>query len=242
MKPPIFSTSMSFHRMFSPHYDVLRVWRQQLPLIRPCYAMSNTSTHQTIAFMREHRIPMLCETHGQASAVNDFMLTIENKRFGRNEYIARNIHDTHISGRGRHSLSSSSSYWVYTKISHDGIEDTRKMFEHIWSNKHILKGVVFDIRNFSDSSRGSLPSSIYSYKIALDYLVRNIVRPFECEYGISTPCIMMDGRGHITRIEHLEELRSCIEPVISVSTGTGTGSGTGSGTEFQLIVDDVFDR
>lgn len=224
---------MSFHRMFpslqKPHYDVLRAWRQQLPLIRTCYALSNTSTHQTIAFMRDHRIPMLCETHGQASAVNDFMLTIENKPFGGNEYIARNIRDTRISGRGCHSLST---YWVYTKISHDGIEDTRKMFEHIWSNKHILNGLVFDIRNFSGSSRGSLPSSIYSYKIALDYLFRNIVRPFECEYGISTPCIMMDGRGHITRIEHLEELRVSIEPLKYLSKETN----------FQLIVDDLFDR
>ncbi len=239
MKPPVFSTSMSFHRIFpslqKPHSDILRAWRQQLPLIRPCYALSNTSTHQTITFMRDHRIPMLCETHGQASAVNDFMLTIENKRFGGNEYIARNIRDTRISGSGRHSSSSSSSsssYWVYTKISHDGIEDTRKMFEHIWSNKHILKGVVFDIRNFSNSSRGSMPPSIYSYKIALDYLVRNIVRPFECEYGISTPCIMMDGRGHITRIEHLEELRVSIEPLNSLSKET----------DFKLIVDDLFDR
>lgn len=77
-----------------------------------------------------------------------------------------------------------------------------------------------------------MPPSIYSYKIALDYLVRNIVRPFECEYGISTPCIMMDGRGHITRIEHLEELRVSIEPLNSLSKET----------DFKLIVDDLFDR
>lgn len=236
MKPPAYSTSMSFHRMFSPHTDVLRVWRQQLPAIRPCYALSNASTHQTIAFMREHRIPMLCETPGQSNAANDYTLTIENKRFGGNEYIARKIRDTRRNdGRVQ---EWSAPYWVYTRISHDGVEHSRKMFEHIWAHKHILKGVVFDIHNFSGSSRGSVSSPIYSYKIALDYVLRNIVRPFERDYGIMTPCIMMDGRRHITRIEHVEELCACIEPVISVSRETGSGTGT----EFQLIVDDLFDR
>jgi hypothetical protein len=174
--------------------------------------------------MREHRIPMLCETPGQVKAVNDYMLTIENTCFGGNEYIAREIHD--------HPVVVSAPLWIYTKISHDGIEHTRKMFEHIWAHKYILKGLVFDINNFSNSSRGSIPPSKYSYKVALDYIFRNMVRPFEKEYGIQTPCIMMDGRHHITQIDHLEELKTYIEPVIVKSNQT----------QFQLIVGDIFDH
>lgn len=225
MRPPVYSTSMSFHRIFrSSLHPVLRVWKQQLPMVHPCYSLSKSSTEQTIAIMREHRIPMLCETPGQVKAVNDYMLTIENTCFGGNEYIAREIHD--------HPVVVSAPLWIYTKISHDGIEHTRKMFEHIWAHKYILKGLVFDINNFSNSSRGSIPPSKYSYKVALDYIFRNMVRPFEKEYGIQTPCIMMDGRHHITQIDHLEELKTYIEPVIVKSNQT----------QFQLIVGDIFDH
>ena len=96
--------------------------------------------------------------------------------------------------------------WIHTTISHDGIMQTREMFEYIWAHKYILKGIVFDVRNFSDT-KGVIQPSMYSYKIAIDYLFRNIIHPLEKEYGIHTPSIMIDGREHITRIEHLNELR-----------------------------------
>ena len=156
--------------------------------------------------MREHRIPMLCETPGQVNAVNDYMLTIENTRFGGNEYIAREIRD--------HSVVVSVPLWIYTKISHDGITHTRKMFEHIWAHKYILKGIVFDIDNFSNSSRGSIPPSKYSYKVPPDYIFRNLVRPFEKEYGIQTPFILMDGRRLITHLDHLEGFKTHNERVL----------------------------
>ena len=228
MKPPVFSTSMSFHQIFrSLQNPVLREWKRQLPTIRPCYALSNRSTQQTISLMRDYRISMLCETPGQVSAVNEHTLTIENTRFGGNEYIARNLCDMP-------TIESLTPLWVYTKISNDGIENSRRMFEHIWAHKNILKGLVFDIDNFTDSVRGSIPPSMYSYKVALDYILRNITRPFESEYGIPTRCIMIDGRRVIRRIEHLEELKTHIDPVLSVSVSKQT--------EIQLIVDDLFDR
>ena len=249
MRPPVYSASMSFHRIFSslqqqPHSDVLRHWRRHLPLIRPCYAVSNASTHQTISFMRDQRIPMLCETVGHANAVNEYTLTIENTRLNGNgvgvgnEYIARKERDM-LSSR---AFASSTPIWVYTKISHDGIENSRKMFEHIWAHKQILKGIVFDIHNFTSSVRGSIPPSIYNYKIAIDYVFRNIVRPFEHEYGITTPCIMMDGRRHITHIDHLEQLKTHIAPFLSSSLSSSSSSSTVNTTEFQLIIDDLFDK
>ena len=233
MKPPVYSTSFSLHHIFRPSpHPIIQEWKRHLPTIRPCYALSTYSTQQTITLMRDLRIPMICETPGQRGAVNDYMLTIEGRRFGSNEYIARSISDTSSSSSPRAPNDITPPMWVYTKISHEGIEHSRKMFEHIWAHKYIIKGIVFDIHNFAANARGSIPPSMYSYKIAIDYLFRNIVRPFEKEYGIRTPCIMMDGRRHITRIEHLEELKTHIEPAL----------GTSGHTEFRLIVDDLFDN
>lgn len=232
MKPPAFTTSMSFHHIFrSSHNPVLREWKRQLPTIRPCYALSNRSTQQTISLMRDYRIPMLCATPGQVSAVNEYTLTIENTRFGGNEYIARELCDI-LPVIESAAVAAATPLWVYTKISNDGIENSRRMFEHIWAYKNILKGLVFDIDNFTDSVRGTIPPSMYSYKVALDYILRNITRPFESEYGIQTRCIMIDGRRRITRIEHLEELKTHLIQITKVSNSI----------EFQLIVDDLFDR
>lgn len=201
--------------------SVLRDWKRIIPYIHPCYALSNSTSKHTISVMREHRIPMLCETPAQVCAVNDYTLTIEASRFGNNEYIT-----------GRRTTADATAatlpLWVYTEISHDGVNETRKVFETIWRHKYILKGIVFDVRNFADTRRSSVKPSLYSYKIAIDYLMRNIVRPFHTEYGIHTPCIMMDGRDNITRPEHLHE----IGDIVKKTTET---------TELHLIVDELFD-
>jgi hypothetical protein len=83
------------------------------------------------------------------------------------------------------------------------------MFEYIWAHKYIVNGIVFNVNNFSNPL-SYIPPSMYSYKIALDYLFRNIIDPFEKEYGIPTPAIMMDARDHITQMSQLEELHSHI--------------------------------
>jgi hypothetical protein len=192
----VMSSIRSFH-------SLLQEWKRVLPYIQPCYSISNTTTKQSIQLMRNHRIPMLCETPDQVQAANDYTLTIEASRFGNNEYITR--------ARPNATLSSPMiPLWVYTKISHDGVDETRKVFEEIWAHKHILKGIVFDVRNFADTTRNGITPPLYSYKIAMDYVVRNIVVPFEKEYGIYTPCIMMDGCDNITRPEHLHELRGIV--------------------------------
>ena len=150
---------------------------------------------------------MLCKTPDQVRAVNDYTLTIEASRFGNNEYITRG----RLSEPATATASPTISLWVYTKISHEGIEETRKVFEEIWAHKHICKGIVFDIHNFADTTRNCILPSLYSYKIGMDYVVRNIARPFEKEYGIYTPYIMMDGRDNITRPDHLYELSEIVK-------------------------------
>jgi len=222
-------------RLHSSVQSLLREWKKVLPHIQPCYSISASSTKQTIALMRNYRIPMLCETPAQVQAVNDYTLTIEASRFGNNEYITRgrptaSSSSSSSSSAATVSYSSTLPLWVYTKISHDGVVEAQKVFEEIWAHKHILKGIVFGIRNFSDTTRNSITPSLYSYKIAMDYLTRNIVNPFEKEYGIYTPCIMMDGRDTITRSEHLHELKDIIRQPQPADK-----------RELYLIVDELFD-
>ena len=250
MRAPIYSMSFSFHHLYrTPLNNVIREWKNILPYIQPCYAVSSSSSNQTISLLREHRIPMICETVGQVSAVNDYALTIEGRRFGTNEFISRKLKELHVlsrrsngDGTSLQSATVSSPLWVYTKISHDGIEHSRQMFEHIWAHKYILKGIVFDIHNFADTRRGSLQPSIYSYKVALDYLFRNIVEPFQREYGIRIPSIMMDGRNHITRTEQLHELNTHMQTFANLDHHHSQERLLHSKSpEMRLIVDQLFD-
>jgi hypothetical protein len=198
-----FSSSLSFQRLS-------KVFRE-LPRVQPCYAVSSASSPAVVSFLREHRIPMICHNARQASLVGDDSLVIAGRRFvGSNEYIVRSVGE--IAGRDAPASpprAPAPLLWVHTPISHDGIHNTREMFEYIWAHKYIVNGIVFNVNNFSNPL-SYIPPSMYSYKIALDYLFRNIIDPFEKEYGIPTPAIMMDARDHITQMSHLDELHSHI--------------------------------
>jgi hypothetical protein len=210
MRPPVYSTSVSFHRLFNAvniTQPVFREWKKCVPFIKPCYSVSTASSREIISIMRENRVPMICDNPRGVSFVDDYALVIENTRFGTNEYIARNMKDlVNMTLTSSPRAPASPPLWIHTTISNDGIIQTREMFEYIWAHKYILNGIVFDVRNFSEKNSLVQPS-MYSYKIAIDYLFRNIINPFEREYGIHTPSIMIDGRDHITRLEHLNELR-----------------------------------
>ena len=167
---------------------------------------------------------MICHNAREASVVgDDSLVIISGRRFvgqadnslviaGRpfvgqaNECIVRSVGD--IARRAR-PLSSPPLLWLHTTISHDGICNTREMFEYIWAQKYIVNGIVFDVNNFSNPL-SYIPPTMYSYKIALNYLFRNIIHPFEKEYGIPIPSIMIDGRTHITQMSHLDEFHSHI--------------------------------
>jgi hypothetical protein len=238
MRPPIYSTSLSFHRIFNAvniTQPVFREWKIQLPFIQPCYSVGDASSREIISVMRENRIPMICANPRDVSVVNDYSLVIENIRFGTNEYIARNMKDLDSQAASPRAPATSPPLWVHTTISNDGIIQTREMFEYIWAHKLILNGIVFNTRNFADKN-AAIPPSMYSYKIAFDYLFRNIITPFKKEYGIHIPCIMIDGRNHITRPEHLCELRHSAfdSSIIQLCKNHNI--------ELRLIVDSLIDR
>jgi len=195
----MYSTSSSFYRLAST--SILSNMSEQLPHIRPCYAVSSASSLDLISFLRQRRIPMICDNVRQATLVGDHSLVIAGRRFvGSNEYIVRSVRDI-----ASLALATPPLLWLHTTISHHGINNTREMFEYIWAHKYIINGLVFNVNNFSNPL-SYIPPTMHSYKIALDYLFRNIIHPFEKEYGISTPAIMMDARDHITQMRHVDEL------------------------------------
>lgn len=209
--------------------NLFRELGQQLPRVRPCYAVSSASSPALISFLREHRIPMICHNAREVSLVGDNSLVIASRRFGQSsECIVRSVGEIIARAPPR---APPPLFWVHTTISHDGIVNTREMFEYIWAHKYILNGIVFNVNNFSNPT-STIPPTIYSYKIALDYLFRNIIHPFEKEYGIQTPSIMIDARNHITQISHLHELSSII-------TGYTPSSGR---PELRLILGSLIDR
>ena len=231
----MYSSSLSFHRLYNAvktTHPVFREWKKSVPFLRPCYSVGDASSRAVLSIMRENRIPMICDNPRHALLIEDHSLVIEEKRFGRNEYIARNMKDLGGPGQAQAPL------WIHTAISSEGIESTREMFEYIWAHKLILNGIVFDTQNFADKN-AAIPPSMYSYKIALDYLFRNMITPFKKEYGIHTPCIMIDGRYHITRIEHLDELR---HSAFDSKTSSILQVCKESGIELRLIVDSLLNR
>jgi len=237
----VYSSSLSFHRLYNAVNTVqpiIHEWKKCLPFLRPCYSVSDASSRETISILRENRVPMICDNPRQVSFVNDYSLVIEEKRVGANEYIARNMKDLGGPAPATPRAPAPPPLWIHTTISSDGIELTREMFEYVWAHKLILNGIVFNTRNFADKN-AAFPPSMYSYKIAFDYIFRNMITPFKKEYGIHTPCIMIDGRNHITRLEHLHELR---HSAFDSNTSSVIHLCKESGIELRLIVDSLLDR
>jgi hypothetical protein len=196
--------SVSLHRMY-PEYlstnisKVFQEWNKCLPYIRPWYAVSPASSPDLVSLLRNQRIPMICHNAREVKLVNDAgLVVVDGKPIGNHECIIRN-------SKPPATLTSSAPVWIHTKISNEGVDQTRQMFEYIWANKYILNGIVFDISNFTHPTQ-SIPPSMYSYKVAMDYIFRNIVYPFQKEYGISVPAIMIDGREHIHRLQDIYDL------------------------------------
>jgi hypothetical protein len=232
--------SISFHRLYhaAKITGLFQEWNKTLPHIRPCYSVSRRTSPEVISALREHRIQMICHNARELKMVNDDTLVVmdNGKRTAYNEYIARSIKtfdmpkSATIVGHGYPSLLP---VWIHTTISNSGIEQTRKMYERVWADTRILNGIVFDISNFTHPLQ-SIPPSLYSYKVAIDYILRNMVDPFEKEYGIITPAIMMDGRNTIIQMRNLYDLNE-------IALSSVQYRGRGRRPELHLIVDSLID-
>jgi len=221
--------SMSFHNRISIHRNMSRVsnvlneLRRCLPYVTPCYAVTCNSSPNLVSYLREQNVELI-HTH-------------DNVACNRHDNVVRNVDDikqlTAQAQAQARARAPPPMLWVKTAVSNDGVERTREMFEYIWAHKCILNGIVFDIHNFTN---GYIPPTMYSYKIATEYIFRNMVLPFEREYGIQTPAIMIDGQDHITQIRHLSELHFYALKETSVINGF-----TQKKPELRLILGALFD-
>ena len=222
-----YTTSISFHsislhsiRRNTTHIsNVLNELRRCLPYVTPCYAVTCNSPPTLLSYLREHKVELIHTHDNVVRNVNDIK-----------HVMAMAMTTSTSTSRAR---SPSPLLWVKTTISNEGVERTREMFEYIWAHKCILNGIVFDIHNFTN---GYIPPTMYSYKVATDYVFRNMVVPFEREYGIQTPAIMIDGRDHITQIRHLAELHFYALKETSMINGF-----TQKKPELRLILGALFD-
>ena len=212
----MYSTSVSFHRVYHQSRGLEKLLSElkcRIPNIQPCYAVSAASSPAVVSVLRERCVPMICHNAREEALVGNHSLVIAGRPFvghQANERIVRSVCEIVAPGPPPpRAPAPPPLVWVHTTISHDGIEKTREMFEYIWAHKHIVNGIVFNVNNFSNPT-STIPPTMYSYKIALNYLFRNIIHPFEKEYSIPIPSIMIDARNHITQISHLHELSSII--------------------------------
>jgi hypothetical protein len=220
-----YTKSISFHsirRNMSRVSNVLNELRRCLPYVTPCYAVTPNSPPNLVLYLREQNVELIY-THDNVACI-------------RHDNIVRSVNDIKLltsPTTQAQARAPTPMLWVKTTVSNEGVERTREMFEYIWAHKCILNGIVFDIHNFTN---GYIPPTMYSYKIATEYIFRNMVLPFEREYGIQTPAIMIDGQDHITQIRHIAELHSYALKETSVINGF-----TQKKPELRLILGALFD-
>jgi hypothetical protein len=236
----------SIYRTVSRVSNVLNEVRRTLPYITPYYTITPFSSLQLLTQLHNANVGMICNTNedilrvnqvGSSMRIVDNVSSIRGRHFKTcNEYIVHNVDDIvrcHSSSVSGTTPTPTPLLWIKTAVSNDGVERTREMFEYIWAHKCILGGIVFDIHNFTN---GYIPPTMYSYKVATEYVFRNMVLPFEREYGIKTPAIMIDGQDHITDVRHLAELHFYALKETSVINGF-----TQKKPELRLILGALFD-
>lgn len=212
--------------------DLIRHIRRKLPDVRLCYAVSSSSSPAVISILREHQISMICHNSRQLSLVDDESLVIAGRRFHSSlqESIVRSVHEIR-------DEPPAPLLWVYSAISNDGVAVSKEMFEYIWARKYILNGIVFNVDNFSNRV-SAIPPTMYSYKIGLDYVFRNIIVPFEKEYAIQTPAVMIDARYHITQMSQVDELSS----ILSERKMSSSSSSSQRCPDLHLILGQIIDH
>lgn len=196
---------IAHRRMVSLHIStILREFRRCLPYATPCYAVTANSSPYLLSYLQQENVKLMKCIRVVAPPP---LVTVPPRTLARTGYdpydelIVRSVNEIESSP----PPSQSPSIWIKSMISNEGVERSRELFEYIWTHKRILNGIVFDIHNFTT---GYIPPTMYNYKIATEYVFRNIISPFEREYGIRTPAIMIDGRDHITQLRHLSELHN----------------------------------
>jgi hypothetical protein len=106
------------------------------------------------------------------------------------------------------------------------------MLNYIWENKCIYNGLFYNLDNFST---GHIPPSLYSHKIALDYVIRNVL-PYADEIGLRTYTIHIDGGREFINASSLTDIHSVFNDAPHIMRNLAR-----RGISLQASVDRMFD-
>ena len=106
-----------------------------------------------------------------------------------------------------HAILPNAIFWVKTKITPEGVEESKKMIDYIWEHKCLYNGIYYDMKQFSN---GHLPAPVYSHKIALNYICRNVF-PYLDELGLHTDAIHINGTNEVNNMQNMINLFSILQ-------------------------------
>lgn len=184
---------------------VLCEMKKQIPYIKPIYSMSRvltqnkTPNHQSccenmLNYLKAEKVGFICHSmndiqraipysgniicNTQNRTRHDIMVS---KSVNICEFIVSNIAELRLI----HEHHPCASFRINTSISYEGVATSKKMIDYIWQHKCLYNGLMYDIGKFSN---GMIPPPMYSHKIAIDYLLRNII-DYSSQIGIQTHSI-----------------------------------------------------
>ena len=220
----------------------MQQWRITTRYITPFYKLSIKSPRPLILHFDISNIGFICGSsthiHNAAPYVSNTIICnnpnrtnieiLYSKRSRISEYTVANIDDL----KKLHTFMPNAAFWVKTNVSPNGVSHAKQMLNYIWENKCIYNGLFYNIDNFSTEH---IPPSMYSHKIAIDYIVRNVLS-YADEIGLRTYTMHIDGGREFINASSLTDIRSVFDDAPHILCNLAR-----RGIVLQASVDRLFD-
>ena len=196
-------------------YPVLNEWNSAIKYVKPFYTVSYSSPLQLINCLHQKNVGFISNSpiYNKLSVSNNIICNnpsrtmidiVYAKNAGISEYTVSSIDDL----LRVHSYLPNACFWVKAHISKEGTAASIKMFNYIGEQKCLYNGICYNINNFSNAKLG-VPPSMYSHKIAIEYLFRNELSYTE-SIGLRTTNIHIEGGREFANITCLSELHTIL--------------------------------
>jgi len=196
-------------------YPVLHEWKTAIKYVKPYYTVSYSSPLQLIHCLHQKDVGFVSNSpiYDKLSVSNDIICnnpsrtTIDimySKNAGISQYTVSTIDDL----LRVHAYLPNACFWVKAHISKEGTDASIKMFNYIWEQKCLYNGICYNINNFSNAKLGIKPS-MYSHKIAIEYLFRNELTYTE-SIGLRTTAIHIEGGQEFANMSCLHDLHTIL--------------------------------
>jgi len=196
-------------------YPVLNEWKSAIKYVKPFYTVSYSSPLQLINLLHQKDVGFISNSpiYNKLSLSNNIICNnplrtttdiIYAKNAGVSQYTVSTIDEL----LRVHAYLPNACFWVKAHISKEGTAASIKMFNYIWEQKCLYNGICYNINNFSNAKLGVQPS-MYSHKIAIEYLFRNELSYTE-SIGLRTTNIHIEGGREFVNITCLSELHTIL--------------------------------